>query len=73
MIWGNDGWCYIPELTIRRKFTETGNIQEAWSGVIALPEHIETLTSEDYEEVYGQKESNLKQHKSTRRQRAPRQ
>jgi hypothetical protein len=43
MIWGNDGWCYIPQLKLRQKFTETLFTQEKWDGVIAIPENIETI------------------------------
>jgi hypothetical protein len=41
LIWGNDGWCYIPELKIRQRFTEKKYYQEDWEGVIAMPENIE--------------------------------
>jgi len=44
LIWANDGWCYIPELRIRQKFTEKYYYNEDWSGVIALPEYIENIT-----------------------------
>jgi hypothetical protein len=43
LIWGNDGWCYIPELKIRQRFTEKKYYREDWDGVIAMPEHIETI------------------------------
>ena len=42
-IWSNDGWCYIPELKLRQKFSETRFTQEEWDGVIAMPEYIETV------------------------------
>lgn len=40
-IWANDGWCYIPEKGVRRRFTETQTIQQNWNGVIAMPEYVE--------------------------------
>jgi len=42
-IWGNDGWCYIPQLNLRQKFTNTHYYHEDWHGVIALPEYIEQV------------------------------
>ena len=27
-IWGNDGWCYIPELTKRQRFSVVGEFLE---------------------------------------------
>ena len=44
VIWANDGWSYIPELKLRRKFTETHYYKEEWDGVIPMPEQIETVT-----------------------------
>lgn len=44
LVWGNDGWCYIPQLKVREKFEEKDYIQEDWDGVIAMPEHVESLT-----------------------------
>lgn len=44
LIWANDGWCYIPELKIRQRFTETHYTREKWVGVIAMPEYIEQIT-----------------------------
>ena len=44
LIWGNDGWCYIPDLRIRQKFTENKYFREKWDGVIAMPEYIENIT-----------------------------
>ena len=41
IIWGNDGWRYIPFLNIREKFTATKYYREHWDGVVALPTHIE--------------------------------
>uniref|UniRef100_A0A6C0JWL4 Uncharacterized protein n=1 Tax=viral metagenome TaxID=1070528 RepID=A0A6C0JWL4_9ZZZZ len=43
LVWGNDGWCYIPQLSIRRKFTESLYYKEDWLGVIAMPEYIEEI------------------------------
>ena len=42
-IWGNDGWCYIPELKIRQKYTETKYFMEEWNGIIPMPCHHEKL------------------------------
>jgi len=42
-IWSTDGWCYIPQLNLRQKFTESLFTQEEWDGVIAIPEHVETI------------------------------
>ena len=44
LIWGNDGWCYIPDLKVRQKFTEDKFYRENWDGVIAMPEYIENIT-----------------------------
>lgn len=49
-IWGNDGWCYIPELRLRQRFSATempGVLEftsETWSGVIPMPEFQEQVT-----------------------------
>jgi hypothetical protein len=48
LIWGNDGWCYIPELKIRHKFTETKYFREKWDGVIAMPEYVESINWTTY-------------------------
>jgi hypothetical protein len=48
LIWGNDGWCYIPQLKLRQKFTETLFTQEKWDGVIAIPENVETINRHVY-------------------------
>lgn len=42
-IWAQDGWCYIPQLLKREKFTETEFFEEDWDGVIPLPVYSETL------------------------------
>jgi hypothetical protein len=42
LIWANDGWCYVPQLKMRRRFTETHYTEEIWSGIIGMPQHIET-------------------------------
>lgn len=70
MIWSNDGWCYIPQLSIRCKFTETSTIQEDWTGVIAMPEYVEHST---YEKPSQQKTSSPDTHKKTQRPRGQRQ
>jgi len=43
LIWGNDGWCYIPELKMRQRFTEKKYYREDWDGVVAMPEYIEII------------------------------
>jgi len=42
-IWGIDGWCYIPELKIRQKYTETKYFMEEWNGIIPMPCHHEKI------------------------------
>jgi len=69
LIWANDGWCYIPQLNIRQRFTETHYYHESWTGIIAMPEYIEeverTLYSKEpliwreNDEVYSQKKKNV--------------
>lgn len=44
IIWGNDGWRYIPFLKLRDRFTETKYFLERWEGVIAIPTHTESVT-----------------------------
>ncbi len=46
--WCNDGWCYIPEIKIRRKFileklNQFEVSQESWSGAIPMYEHYESV------------------------------
>lgn len=48
LIWGNDGWCYIPQLKVREKFQEKNYIQEDWEGVIAIPEYVEKMSISDW-------------------------
>ena len=65
LIWANDGWCYIPQLNIRQRFTETHYYHESWTGIIAMPEYVEeverTLYSKEpliwreNDEIYSQK------------------
>jgi len=83
LIWANDGWCYIPELKIRQRFTETHYTSEEWVGVIAMPENIEQITWalhskeprvwQENEEIYSLKESIQKVHKNKQHPRAHRQ
>jgi len=49
-VWGNDGWCYIPELEIRQRFTETLFFIEEWTGIVPMPCHFETLEYTIYSE-----------------------
>ncbi len=43
VVWGNDGWRYVPQLKFRDKFTEKLYTREEWDGVLALPESIEVV------------------------------
>lgn len=49
-IWASDGWCYIPQIIKREKFTETKFMEENWNGVIPIPVYSETLTRMVYSE-----------------------
>jgi len=83
LIWSNDGWCYIPQLKIRQKFTETQYYREDWHGVIAMPEYIEQvnwilyskepLTWQENEDFFSQKVSTQKVNKNMRRPQVHRQ
>ena len=42
-IWGSDGWCYVPELKLRQKYTENKYFFEHWEGVIAPPLSLEKV------------------------------
>lgn len=44
LIWSTDGWCYIPQLKTRQKFTETHFFHEDWDGIIGMPAHTEQIT-----------------------------
>ena len=54
-LWAADGWVYIPELRIRRRFFVTNNVtqmlQQPWEGTIPLPEHSEEVELEQYSET----------------------
>jgi hypothetical protein len=43
LIWARDGWCYIPQLKLRQRFTETNFYLESWNGVIGLPCSVEQI------------------------------
>ena len=43
LIWARDGWCYIPQIKLRQKFTETLFYSEPWNGVIGLPCSVEQV------------------------------
>ena len=73
LIWANDGWCYIPQLSIRRKVTEAQYIKEVWDGVIAMPEYIEEVIWQEDELAFQRRTSTPDTRKKTTRQRAPRQ
>lgn len=53
-VWASDGWTYIPELRIRRKYRETPMedvfdlLEENWSGVIFLGEYTEKVSLRIY-------------------------
>lgn len=80
IVYGNDGWTYIPELNIRRKFTVTHYKSENWEGNLPLPEHIEKVEwslysenpfiwrekSDQFDEIYELKPSIQKEKKNTR-------
>ena len=46
-IWAQDGWCYIPELSQRQRFSVVGEFlemeHEIWRGVIPMPEYQEAI------------------------------
>lgn len=48
-LWCNDGWCYIPEINIRRKYSTSDNnselniIEQNWTGVIPVCEYSEMV------------------------------
>lgn len=83
LIWSNDGWCYIPQLKLRQRFTETHYSSEEWLGVIAMPEYIEEVTWalhskeprvwQENEEFYSLKGSSQKVRRNKQHQRGPRQ
>ena len=50
-IWSSDGWCYIPELKLRQKYTENKYFFENWEGVIAPPLNIERVDWYLYSQV----------------------
>lgn len=41
-IWGNDGWCYIPELSIRQRLNKL-YYYEKWNGVFSIPEYVDKV------------------------------
>jgi hypothetical protein len=41
IIWGDDGWRYIPFLKLRDRFTQGKYYMQRWEGVLAMPRHIE--------------------------------
>jgi len=43
LLWCNDGWCYIPALGIRQKFTEKHYFSQPWDGIIGIPQYIEDV------------------------------
>ena len=48
LIWSSDGWCYMPQLKMRQRFTETLYFLETWNGVIGLPSSVEQVQLEVY-------------------------
>jgi hypothetical protein len=59
--WCSDGWCYIPEKSIRRKFQYTKKIIytiEDWKGIIPIPEYVEKLEWITYSSTIWQERSN---------------
>jgi len=79
LIWANDGWCYIPQLKLRQRFTETHYTSEEWMGTIAMPEYIEQVTWalhskeprvwQENDEIYSLKAPIQKVRKNNQRQR----
>ena len=70
LVWGSDGWRYIPELNIRDMFTSNKTyIFQPWEGNLPLPEYVEKATwflysekprvwrekGEDFDELYEEK------------------
>jgi len=43
LIWCNDGWCYIPALGIRQRFTEKQYFFQPWDGIIGMPQYLEDV------------------------------
>ena len=44
-IWSHDGWCYIPEMTMRQRFYDSGKFEtEEWKGAIPSGQYWEHLT-----------------------------
>ena len=41
IVWGSDGWRYVPELNIRDKFGEKEYVFQSWEGNLPLPEYVE--------------------------------
>lgn len=42
-LWADDGWCYIPQLKKRERFTETHFFSENWDGIIPIPLYSEQV------------------------------
>ena len=47
-LWADDGWCYIPQLKKRERFTETHFFSENWEGIIPIPLHSEQVLRSVY-------------------------
>lgn len=47
-VWAQDGWCYVPQLLKREKFTESEYHDQPWDGIIPLPVYTETLVRTIY-------------------------
>lgn len=53
--WCSDGWCYIPEIEIRRKYIANESpshfelIEEKWGGLIPVSEYSELVELSIYE------------------------
>lgn len=54
--WCSDGWCYIPELNLRRKYLTTSDqklfemVECPWEGVVPLVENLEEVEVTLYSE-----------------------
>ena len=49
-LWADDGWCYIPKLGIRQKFTVTDYQFQKWEGIIPIPLYMEEVVWKLYSE-----------------------
>jgi hypothetical protein len=58
--WCSDGWCYIPEKKIRRKFQYNKKMiytSETWDGIIPIPSYVEKIEWITYSPLLWQEKS----------------